>query len=311
MADKGPGSTARSANKRLARAKIKSTDNGIKSSKGRAVIEEEKLSQKQEAEERKKRLMRIGIGVFAVIMALSMMLPSLTYIFGNKNPEVQQREQQAQAEAAQQEAEQKKTEGEEKNLTGVELVDSNYKAVVDPLEAKLKDNDKDLATLLSLGEDYTSWAAQVAMYGASDDSAKAHSDELYKKALDYYDRYLAINDSEIVKASRAMCQYSSGDKDGAIGALEKLTQDKPEFAVAWLDLGMIYEQESNTDKAKEAYTKAAEVDPNDEYAAKTRADQRLAALAAQEGNTLDDDASQPQSEDNSATNKLEDALNTK
>ena len=35
MAEKGPGSTGRTAKKRLARAKIKSTDNGIKSSKGR------------------------------------------------------------------------------------------------------------------------------------------------------------------------------------------------------------------------------------------------------------------------------------
>lgn len=311
MADKGPGSTGRSANKRLARAKIKPTDNGIKSSKGRAVVEAEKLSQRQEAEERKKKLIRIGIGVFAVVMALSMMLPSLTYIFGNKNPEVQQK-QQEQAAAEQKAAEeQTKTEGEEKNLTGVALVDSNYKAVVDPLEAKLKENEKDLATLNSLGENYASWASQVSAYASADESAKTHADELYKKSIEYYDKYLAINDSQIVKATRAMVQYSAGDKDAAIKGLEQLTKDDPNFSVAWLDLGMVYEQEGNTDKAKEAYTKAAEVDPNDEYGAKTRANQRLVSISAQEGNTLTDEAAESvKSDDSGSTNSLEDALNT-
>ena len=51
MAEKGPGSTSRTAKKRLARAKIKPTENGIKSSKGRQVQEEEQLSKRQQAKE--------------------------------------------------------------------------------------------------------------------------------------------------------------------------------------------------------------------------------------------------------------------
>ena len=255
--------------------------------------------------------MRIGIGVFAVIMALSMMLPSLTYIFGNKNPEVQQKQAQEQAEAEKQkeESEQTKTESEEKNLTGVAKVDSDYKAVVEPLEAKIQQNDKDLASLLSLGENYASWASQVSAYAASDESAKAHADELYKKSLDYYDKYLAVNDSQIVKASRAMVQYSSGDQDGAKAALEQLTKDDPNFSVAWLDLGMVYESESKTDEAKKAYEKAAEVDPNDEYGVKSNANQRLVSIAAQEGDKLtDESADAVKTEDNGGANKLENDL---
>ena len=70
MAEKGPGSTGRTAKKRLARAKIKPTENGIKSSKGRKVEEEEQLSKRQQAKERRKKITGIAIGVFAVIMAV-------------------------------------------------------------------------------------------------------------------------------------------------------------------------------------------------------------------------------------------------
>ena len=53
MAEKGPGSTGRTQNKRLARAKIKQTEYGIKSSKGRNADVEDELSkaEKQKARE--------------------------------------------------------------------------------------------------------------------------------------------------------------------------------------------------------------------------------------------------------------------
>ena len=112
MAEKGPGSTGRTAKKRLARAKIKPTENGIKSSKGRKVEEEEQLSKRQQAKERRKKITGIAIGVFAVIMALSMMLPSLTYIFGNNSGQTEQQEQEA-PETEQQEAPEGETAEEE------------------------------------------------------------------------------------------------------------------------------------------------------------------------------------------------------
>ncbi|MBQ9316270.1 MAG: tetratricopeptide repeat protein [Atopobiaceae bacterium] len=288
MAEKGPGSTGRTAKKRLARAKIKPTENGIKSSKGRKVEEEEQLSKRQQAKERKKKITGIAIGVFAVIMALSMMLPSLTYIFGNNSGQIEQQEQEAQ----QQEEQAQSEDGEEtETLTGIDLVDSNYAAVVDPLEAKLAENPKDLATLLSLGNNYMSWASEASGY-AADDAASAHVNELYQQAIDYFDQYLKLNDSAVVKANRAMCLLYSGDADAALAALQKLTEEAPDYGPAWANIGLIREYQGDQEAAKEAYQKAIDADPNDEYGAKSYANRRLAAMAAQTGEGLTDETAE-------------------
>lgn len=288
MAEKGPGSTGRTAKKRLARAKIKPTENGIKSSKGRKVEEEEQLSKRQQAKERKKKITGIAIGVFAVIMALSMMLPSLTYIFGNNSGQTEQQEQEAQ----QQEEQAQSEDGEEtETLTGIDLVDSNYAAVVDPLEAKLAENPKDLATLLSLGNNYMSWASEASGY-AADDAASAHVNELYQQAIDYFDQYLKLNDSAVVKANRAMCLLYSGDADAALAALQKLTEEAPDYGPAWANIGLIREYQGDQEAAKEAYQKAIDADPNDEYGAKSYANRRLAAMAAQTGEGLTDETAE-------------------
>lgn len=288
MAEKGPGSTGRTAKKRLARAKIKPTENGIKSSKGRKVEEEEQLSKRQQAKERNKKITGIAIGVFAVIMALSMMLPSLTYIFGNNSGQTEQQEQEAQ----QQEEQAQSEDGEEtETLTGIDLVDSNYAAVVDPLEAKLAENSKDLATLLSLGNNYMSWASEASGY-AADDAASAHVNELYQQAIDYFDQYLKLNDSAVVKANRAMCLLYSGDADAALAALQKLTEEAPDYGPAWANIGLIREYQGDQEAAKEAYQKAIDADPNDEYGAKSYANRRLAAMAAQTGEGLTDETAE-------------------
>ena len=288
MAEKGPGSTGRTAKKRLARAKIKPTENGIKSSKGRKVEEEEQLSKRQQAKERKKKITGIAIGVFAVIMALSMMLPSLTYIFGNNSGQTEQQEQEAQQQEEQAQSEDAE---ETETLTGIDLVDSNYAAVVDPLKAKLTENPKDLATLLSLGNNYMSWASEASGY-AADDAASAHVNELYQQAIDYFDQYLKLNDSAVVKANRAMCLLYSGDADAALAALQKLTEEAPDYGPAWANIGLIREYQGDQEAAKEAYQKAIDADPNDEYGAKSYANRRLAAMAAQTGEGLTDETAE-------------------
>lgn len=282
MADKGPGSTGRTTQKRLARAKIKPTEHGIKSSKGRSTVVEEK-SKAELKRERNKKLTGIAVGAFAVIMALSMMLPSLTYIFGNNNTAQQEQEaaqaaDEAEAAAADDEA------ADEEAPTGVALVDANYAAVVDPLEAKLKDDPKDLATLLNLGNNYMSWGREASLY-ATDDETATHVGELFEKAIGYFDSYLELNDSPAVKVNRALCRYYSGSTDEAVADLEALTTDEASYGPAWANLGMLYENEGSTDEARAAYQKAVETDPDDEYGAKSFANQRLASMSANSSST--------------------------
>lgn len=307
MADKGPGSTNRSPKKRLARAKIKQTEYGIKSSKGR-VVKEDELSKAEQKRERQKKLAAIGIGAFAVIMALSMMLPSLSYIFGSNTDQAAE-EQAAQEQAAKQEEQEDEAE-EQESVAGIDTVDANYAAVVDPLEAKLAENSEDLATILNLGNDYMAWASEASMY-ATDDEGSAHVTDLYDKAIGYFDQYLEINDSAVVKSNRAMCYLYKGDADAALKQLQDVTSETPDYGPAWVNIGIINEYQGNTDAAKEAYQQAVEADPNDEYGAKSQADRRLASLAAAEGSDVTADATG--TTDTTATDgaeALEDALDS-
>lgn len=307
MADKGPGSTSRSPKKRLARAKIKQTEYGIKSSKGRTV-QEDTLSKAEQKRERQKKLTGIAIGVFAVIMALSMMLPSLSYIFGGNDDQAAQ--EQAAEEAAKQE-EQASEEAAQETEASVETVDANYAAVIEPLEAKLAENPEDLATILNLGNDYMSWASEASAY-ATDDAGAQHVGELYDKAIGYFDQYLGINDSAVVKSNRAMCYLYKGDADTALEQLQGVTSETPDYGPAWVNIGIINEFQGNTDAAKEAYQKAVDADPNNEYGAKSYADSRLASLAAAEGGDVTENAAETTTDTTEATGAeaLEDALDS-
>ena len=301
MADKGPGSTGRNSQKRLARAKVKPTENGIKSSKGRAAAQEVKISEAEKKRARKQKITAIAIGVFAVIMALSMMLPSLTYIFGNNG--------QAEEEPVEETTSDDTTTDEDSTeATGMDLVDSNYKAVVDPLEAKLAENPKDLATLLNLGNYYMQWATDASSY-ATDDASYEHLGDLYEKAIGYYDSYLELNDSAVVETNRAMCILYNGDTDTALSALKDVVADHPEYGPAWADLGLIYEYQGDTEAAKEAYQQAIDASPNDEYGASSYANRRLAAIASSEGANLTDETAETTSGNtNSGAQSLQDIL---
>lgn len=288
MADKGPGTAGRSSTKRLARAKLKPSDNGIKSSRGRSAAATEAL----EAEEKRARRQKVGaiaIGAFAIIMALSMTLPSLAYIFGDPNAaQVQEQEQQT-APEADDGAPEDGAGDQGQQPSGMEAVDANYHAVIDPLEEKLKDNDQDLATLLSLGNNYMSWASE-ASYAATTDDDFLHVRGLYEQAIGHFDSYLALNDSAVVKSSRAMCLFSLGNTDEALAALEAITTETPDFGPAWANIGLIKEITGDMDAAEQAFQQAIKADPDDEYGSKSYAESHLAALAASKGAAANADA---------------------
>ena len=123
-----------------------------------------------------------------------------------------------------------------------------------------------------------SWAYSVSRSSATD-ADKSHANDLYARAIGYFDRYLALNDSNAVRVDRALCQYYSGDADAAKTALEELTQGSAaDYGPAWANLGLLYESSRDADAARSAYGKAAETDPDDEYGAKSFAETRLAAL---------------------------------
>ena len=202
---------------------------------------------------------KILIVFFAILMAASLMLPSFAAIFSSSQSNSSTSEQQSES-----------------------VTD-----VVASLEEKYSSDPTDLATLLNLGKDYMTWGVYVRYFGSTD-ADTSHANELLDKAVKYYDEYLAIKDSNAVRCDKAMCAFYQEDGTSALNQLEELTASAPDYGPAWANLGLLYEASGNTDAAKEAYAKAQETDPDDEYGAKSYATQRLSAIeSAESGDSSD------------------------
>ena len=231
---------------------------------------------------------KIAIGVFAVIMALSMMLPSLAPIFAGDEAEEETTEQvddEAQTEASEDaDAEDKKK--EEVKVPGADDVPDNETlqslAETNTEEAKkylerLQADENNLAAILNLGQTYMNWGYSAISSSSTDDET-AYSKSLLTTSMEYFDRYLELNDSATVKIDRALAQYYAGDTDAAIKALEKVCEEYPENPLAQAQLGYLYESQYDTEKATEAYRKAVELDADEQYGVKSYANQRIIAL---------------------------------
>ena len=213
---------------------------------------------------------KVALTVFAVLMALSMMLPSIAAIIGTSSSQ----DSSSQSQSADSGSSADSSDG---TTDAVTQADEKYQPLVDALETKLSSDSQNLATLLNLGKDYMAWGVTVR-YSGSTDASTSHANELLEKAISYYDQYLALKDSGAVRVDRALCQYYEEETSEATAALEQLTQDMPDYGPAWANLGMLYESAGNSDQAREAYQKAQEADADDEYGAKTYATQRISAM---------------------------------
>lgn len=244
----------------------------------------------------RKHLMEVAAVVFAVIMALSMMLPSLSGCTSKSSSS------SATTDAATDAATDATSSTTAADTSTVSGVDSEYADTVAALENKLQGDPSNLATLINVANDYLQWGGSVTNVASTDDD-KAHAADLYKKAMDYYDRYLALNDSKAARVNRALAQYYSGDTSGAISALEQFTAANTDYARGWAYLGMFYESQSQTDKAKDAFTKAGDADPDDTYGMRTYAEGQLSSISSSEtGSTTSSTSSSSSS--SSSTNLL-------
>lgn len=233
---------------------------------------------------------KILIVFFAILMAASLMLPSFAAIFSSS--------QSGSSTSGQQST----------SVTDVASADAKYTDVVASLEEKYSSDPTDLATLLNLGKDYMTWGVYVRYFGSTD-ADTSHANELLDKAVKYYDEYLAIKDSNAVRCDKAMCAFYQQDGTSALNQLEELTASAPDYGPAWANLGLLYEASGNTDAAKEAYAKAQETDPDDEYGAKSYATQRLSVIeSAESGDSASSDSTSTTGSSATGSQGLSDTL---
>ncbi len=182
----------------------------------------------------------------------------------------------------------------------VDYVDSQYEDYVADLESQLEEDPENTETLLAVARACSSWGSYVQMLAANDEEA-AHGDELLRRSIGYYDRYLALDNASDARAERAMCEYYLGDAETATADLEALTTDDPEYATGWYDLGLLYEGQGLTDDAVAAYQRAAELDPDDEQGVGASAQSRVDELTGATDESSGDEASTGTEADGSST----------
>jgi tetratricopeptide (TPR) repeat protein len=222
---------------------------------------------------------KVVIVIFAVLMVVSLMMPTLSTAFSRNQQAEQSSSQDSSSDSNSDNSSDSSdsSASDTSSATGAAAVDAKYQDTVSELESKLSSDNTNLATLLNLGRNYMRWGASVLSVSSSD-SDTTHGNELLEKAIGYYQQYLGLKDSDAVRVDIALCKLYEGETSEAQSDLETLTQNSPTYAPAWANLGMVQEYAGDKDAAKTSYQTAIDNDPNDEYGAKSYATQRLSAL---------------------------------
>lgn len=249
---------------------------------------------------------KVVIIVFAVLMAFAMMFPSLASIVASNNQEQSDSSQadNSTTDSSSGDSTDSTDSTDDASMDGIpenlQSTAQTYVSEVNSLESKLNDDPNNLAALINVADDYMNWG-YASLQASTTDDEKSYSNGLLQKAMDYYDRYLALHDSNTAKVDRALCQYYMGDTAGGTAALEQIAADAPDFGPVWANLGMVYEQAGETDKAMDAYQKAVDADPDNEYGARSYANQRLAILKAEQSESSDSSTTGSDSTDSSTS----------
>ena len=220
---------------------------------------------------------KVLIVFFAVLMALSLMIPSISAIFSDNS-------------------------SSDQTITIDDLrksIDTQYTATIDTLLQQLDADPENPDLLKQIGDAYIGWATYSSYYAMTDEQTLETYDHA-KKAKEYYDKYLENNDDADVADSAAMCIYYYGETSNAIKALEEVCEKYPDHAGSYANLGMLYEVQGETDKAIENYNLAIEKDPEDADGAKSYAESRLSALTETD-ETTDDTATTDTTDTTSTT----------
>lgn len=219
--------------------------------------------------------MKIVIIFFAVVLVVSLCLPffsGCTAATTQPSP-----------------AETTEGSGTSADASTVSDVEAQYATLIASLEDRLENDPTSMAYLANLGNAYMDCA--MAMRSATDADANEETvAATFASAVDCYDRYLAQAQEDpkaaeqdsvnTVTVDRAVCLFYSGSEDEAVSDLKAFLDEQPDFAMGWYNLGAFYEQQGDTDAAREAYNKVLELDPDGTEAVSSYANLRLMIMDA-------------------------------
>ena len=145
----------------------------------------------------------------------------------------------------------------------VEAIGLQYTPVIKSREASLAADPGNYELNVLQGQTYFDWAAAVTQA-----TQGAQGTNIWKAALPFFHKALKVKPGDpSVTTDSAIAQYYSGDVKGAIATAEGVTAKDPSFSPAQFNLGIFYQADNNTAKAKAALEKYLQMDPNGPSAA--------------------------------------------
>lgn len=211
---------------------------------------------------RKRTGKEIAVIVMAVIVVVSILLPSFaTFVSGNKS----------------------------QTATSFSSAQEIYKPKVDELQTKFDQDPTNAEAALNLANEEYLYGSNAINYASTDDE-KSEADAIMRKAVDDFTTYLNLAgslttfDEKNAVVTRALCNLYLGDDTLAIQQLKDLLKET-NFAPAWQGLGMIYESQGNNNQAIEAYQNAIAAPQESNQNVTSYCESRLKVLKAENANS--------------------------
>ncbi len=182
---------------------------------------------------KKKTGKEIAVIVFAVFIAIAMMVPSLGYIINYFNMQNEQKEHPQTAQQVQDSFTEK-------------VKELNEKIQIDPKNANLYDE---------LGNTYLQWASFASALPQEGQDTNTLVKERAQQALDAFNNSLAISTTEAGVVGKALSLTLLNEPNEAETVLEDYLKDHPESTTAYQMLAQVFEIKGENDKAVETYKK--------------------------------------------------------
>lgn len=162
---------------------------------------------------------------------------------------------------------------QQSNPTGSSTVDPiaaiNQKGqqTTDALKALVASQPTSYTATVNLANAYFDWAQQLSTPQAGQSQittpAMTAAFNVWSEARATYEKAAKIKKAldPPVQTDRSIATFYSNDATSAIKLAQQVTKAKPDFAPAWLNLGLFYDSTNNTVAAIAAYKKYLALDP--------------------------------------------------
>ena len=207
---------------------------------------------------KKKTGKEIAVIVFAIFIALSMMIPSIGYIVNYYNNQ----------------------EKMEHSHPTIEQVNETFGQTIENLENRIKEDPNSYELYDQLGDAYLAWAGNS--YDPNNfDGTIGRVGELSNKAIDAFDHSLDIETNERAILGKALALVLTQKPDQAKEVLETYLKNHPDSPDAYAMLAGLFEESNDTQKAIDTYQKMK--DSTNDPKLKQQIDNKINKLKQEQG----------------------------